>query len=277
MGGSYLTTVLSTIEKQFGIKSKETAWVFSGNEIRFVFQISKVQQNKQFSSQILFIFALPFLGLIKRRTLWTSVSMILTACGFFLCALPFFTRERTSYVGGWSGHRGSSEFCDKVSDEDRDEFCENHRVRDPGGMIAIFFGFFISGIGSSFFHSFGIPYIDDNTSKNQSPILLGVIYGSRTLGPGLGSVLGSFCLRQYVYPGLEEDLIEGDEGWLGAWWLGFVIVGALTALIAPLLAFFPQRLAGEEGEMTDAKYLGSSFKLKFPKAIISTPQCHCVN
>ena len=34
MGFSYLTAVLSTIEKQFGIKSKETAWVFSGNEIR---------------------------------------------------------------------------------------------------------------------------------------------------------------------------------------------------------------------------------------------------
>ena len=35
MGFSYLTAVLSTIEKQFGIKSKETAWVFSGNEIRW--------------------------------------------------------------------------------------------------------------------------------------------------------------------------------------------------------------------------------------------------
>ena len=34
MGFSYLSAVLSTIEKQFGIKSKETAWVFSGNEIR---------------------------------------------------------------------------------------------------------------------------------------------------------------------------------------------------------------------------------------------------
>ena len=34
MAFSYLSTVLSTIEKQFGIKSKETAWVFSGNEIR---------------------------------------------------------------------------------------------------------------------------------------------------------------------------------------------------------------------------------------------------
>ena len=35
MGFNYLSTVLSTIEKHFGIKSEETAWVFSGNEIRW--------------------------------------------------------------------------------------------------------------------------------------------------------------------------------------------------------------------------------------------------
>ena len=34
MAFNYLSTVLSTIEKQFGIRSQETAWVFSGNEIR---------------------------------------------------------------------------------------------------------------------------------------------------------------------------------------------------------------------------------------------------
>ena len=59
----------------------------------------------------------------------------------------------------------------------------------------------------------------------------------------------------YVAPGLEAGLREGDEGWLGAWWLGFVIVASLTALIAPLLAFFPERLPSQ-GEMTDAKCLG---------------------
>ena len=46
--------------------------------------------------------------------------------------------------------------------------------------------------------------------------------------------------------GRAPDLVEGDDGWLGAWWLGFVVVGGLTALVAPLLALFPQRLPGEE-------------------------------
>ena len=48
-----------------------------------------------------------------------------------------------------------------------------YRVRDWGGMFTIFVGFFISGIGTSFYYSFGVPYLDDNVSKENSPFLLG--------------------------------------------------------------------------------------------------------
>ena len=53
---SYLTAVLSTIEKRFGLKSKEATWIYSGNEI----------------SQIFFIFFLPFVGRVKKR--WVMLS-----------------------------------------------------------------------------------------------------------------------------------------------------------------------------------------------------------
>jgi len=227
MGFSYLSSVLSTIEKQFGIKSKETAWVFSGNEI----------------SQICFIFVLPFLGLIKKRALWTSVSMIITAGGLLLCASPFFVKDKSLYEGGWNTHH-STDLCGEDQAGEVDD-CSN-RVRDFSGMVIIFVGFFITGIGSSFFYSFGIPYMDDNVSKDSSPGVLGLVLGSRTLGPGLGYVLGSACLSIYVSPGREGSLVEGDNGWLGAWWLGFVIVGTLTALIAPFLALFPERLQSDD-------------------------------
>ena len=59
--------------------------------------------------------------------------------------------------------------------------------------------------------------------------------GFKVLGP-----------QRKIATGRAPDLAEGDDGWLGAWWLGFVVVGGLTALVAPLLALFPQRLPGEE-------------------------------
>jgi hypothetical protein len=169
--------------------------------------------------------------------------MLMTACGLLLCAAPFFVKDKSLYKGGWNTQH-SAHVCGEDL-EGQVEDCST-RVRDFSGMVVIFVGFFITGIGSSFFYSFGIPYMDDNVSKEASPGVLGIVLGSRTLGPGLGYLLGSFCLSIYVSPGLEGSLLEGDDGWLGAWWLGFVIVGTLTALVAPLLALFPERLQSDE-------------------------------
>ena len=69
---SYLSVVLSTIEKQFGVKSAEIAWVYSGNEI----------------SQICFIVFLPFVGRVKKRPLLMGLASIISACGMFLIAIP---------------------------------------------------------------------------------------------------------------------------------------------------------------------------------------------
>ena len=80
--------------------------------------------------------------------------------------------------------------------EDRDtNICKVQVIRDWGGMALIFVGFFISGIGSSFFYSFGIPYIDDNVSKRNSPMALSFIMAGRVLGPALGYLLGSAALK----------------------------------------------------------------------------------
>ena len=78
MGHTYLSSVLTTIEKQFGIKSQEAAWIFSGNEI----------------SQIAFILVLPFLRRLNKRILWTSLALMVSALGIFLCALPYFLKVR---------------------------------------------------------------------------------------------------------------------------------------------------------------------------------------
>ena len=56
--------------------------------------------------------------------------------------------------------------------EGEDQRCKVERVRDWPGLAIIFIGFFISGIGTSFFYSFGVPYIDDNVSRKNSPVVL---------------------------------------------------------------------------------------------------------
>ena len=69
----YLSVVLSTVEKQFGVKSAEIAWVYSGNEI----------------SQICFIVFLPFVGRVKKRPLVMGLASVISASGMFLIILPY--------------------------------------------------------------------------------------------------------------------------------------------------------------------------------------------
>jgi len=79
---SYLTVVLSTIERRFGLKSKEAAWIYSGNEI----------------SQIFFIVFLPFVGRVKKRPMFMALSTALAALGLFIIALPHFTGDQNYLV-----------------------------------------------------------------------------------------------------------------------------------------------------------------------------------
>ena len=42
-------------------------------------------------------------------------------------------------------------------------------------------------------------------------------------------------LNETFFSGLDVGLKEGDPGWLGAWWMGFIIISGLTIFIAPFL------------------------------------------
>ena len=57
---TYMTGVLSTLEKVFGIRSEYSAYVMSGNEF----------------SQILLILSLPCISRVERRPLWVGIGNI---------------------------------------------------------------------------------------------------------------------------------------------------------------------------------------------------------
>ena len=86
----------------------------------------------------------------------------------------------------------------------------------------------------------------------------------RTLGPALGYLLGTATLKVFVLPGAQGNLREGDPGWLGAWWLGFIIISLATASLAPFLALFPERLPTAEN--TDAKRMAKEEKVEHGSA-----------
>ena len=73
MQSTYISSMVSTLERRFGITSKESAYLISGDEI----------------TQILFLFVLPFVIKVKKRTLWLALSMFCTGVGLVMIGLGF--------------------------------------------------------------------------------------------------------------------------------------------------------------------------------------------
>uniref|UniRef100_A0A1A9UJ78 Solute carrier organic anion transporter family member n=1 Tax=Glossina austeni TaxID=7395 RepID=A0A1A9UJ78_GLOAU len=117
-------------------------------------------------------------------------------------------------------------------------------------VLCIFFASLLSsGIGQTAVATLGIPYIDDNVSSKQSPMYMAITIGVRILGPASGFIVGSFCTRWYVTlanPGFNAN----DPRWIGAWWLGPVIIGSLMLLSSIAMFSFPKQLHSKKLPVT---------------------------
>ncbi|XP_023314280.1 solute carrier organic anion transporter family member 4C1-like isoform X2 [Trichogramma pretiosum] len=246
----YVVVCLTTLEKRFKIPTQTIGIILSGNEI----------------SQILSI-VLIYYGGSGHRPRWISVGVALSSLSCFVLALPHaiygpgqdalsLTMEylNASLVENSDSNNGNNNkdslVCSLQSnDNNKDslldhEQCNQTQLDDTSVVprLIVFFSQFILGIGTTLYYVLGQPYIDDNTKKKNTPMLLGITFAFRTIGPALGFVLGYLCLNLYVDPSLHPVIEKTDPRWLGAWWLGWIILGAALALLAVLLAMFPQEL-----------------------------------
>ncbi|XP_032590814.1 solute carrier organic anion transporter family member 74D isoform X2 [Drosophila grimshawi] len=111
-----------------------------------------------------------------------------------------------------------------------------------GPQLILFGAQFILGIGQALFIVIGLAYMDDNTTKSKTPAMLSFSTFLRMLGPAVGYSLASVCLRWYIDPTTEPLIKPEDPRWLGAYWIGWLILAAITFLIACLMTLFPKEL-----------------------------------
>ncbi|NXA51318.1 SO1C1 protein, partial [Nothocercus julius] len=121
--------------------------------------------------------------------------------------------------------------------------------------IYIFLGNMLRGIGETPITPLGISYLDDFAKEENTPVYIASLHTIAMLGPMFGFILGSLCARLYVdigYVDLESITITPqDSRWVGAWWLGFIIAGAVSLLAAIPFCFLPKSLEKPEGASHD--------------------------
>ncbi|XP_072509654.1 solute carrier organic anion transporter family member 1B1-like [Notamacropus eugenii] len=112
--------------------------------------------------------------------------------------------------------------------------------------IYVLMGNMIRGIGETPITPLGITYIDNFAKEGHSTFYVGILHSLAMIGPVLGFLLVSLCIKLYVdigYVDLSTVTIKPtDSRWVGAWWLGFLIVGILSIVSGIPFFFIPKSL-----------------------------------
>ena len=71
----------------------------------------------------------------------------------------------------------------------------------------------------------------------------GLITTLTLFGPAMGFLLGSFTTQLWVDFGWcnpPHNMTDKDSGWIGAWWLGYLVTGGMLLFASLLLFRFPR-------------------------------------
>ncbi|XP_017761808.1 PREDICTED: solute carrier organic anion transporter family member 3A1 [Eufriesea mexicana] len=284
---TYFVSVITTIEKLFQIQSKTTGIIMSATEIG------------QIGSSLL----LTYYGGQGHRPKWIAWGMILFAVSSFTCSMPHFIfgeqlihqnemffsgveggdpnntdpipanlcklqdRSENATLDSWNSSTTSATMNKMNSCEGDSLTKQRIQIKITTVVLAIFFVSLLGvGMGQTAVYTLGIPYIDDNVASRESPLYFAITIGVRILGPALGFILGSLCTMIYADLSANPQITPTDPRWVGAWWLGLVLISAMLMLVSIGMFAFPTRLPASRTPPKRADAKKPSLR-DFPKAV----------
>lgn len=234
---AYFNGTITTIEKRYKIPSKNTGIISVGNDISTLFLSAIVS----------------YYAGKGHRPRWMAFGLLTVVlyCGLF--ALPHFL-----YGPGESALTLTTEYGAQFDEIKTKEILEAQKQKslcqplglnnngtsnsvceqDEGNLmpqVIFFLAQLIGGVGCSLHYTLGVSYIDDNVKKSKTPALISFSYFLRLLGPAIGYSLASACLKLYISPSLHPTVETTDPRWLGAWWLGWLLLSSVLVLFAIML------------------------------------------
>lgn len=222
---------ISTIEKRFGFTSYMSGMLASSYDVAALVVTPLIS----------------YLGGSRKKPVFCAWGLFTMGVGFFVFVLPHFISPPYEADANL-GLNGTMEAASKASKVcagngnyygDKDD-C----ARESGGnglYYALFIlGMVVMGCGCTPMYALGIPYMDENVKAKVSPMYVGIFAASGIAGAALGFVFISLFLSIFVELGVQTTLTRSDKAWVGNWWLGFLIFGAICIFWSVWLLGFPK-------------------------------------
>ncbi|EDW37341.1 GL26208 [Drosophila persimilis] len=241
---------ISTIERRFGLRSRQMGLVASGYDLA------------SFACLVPVTYYGGRKGASKPR--FIAIGLIVMGLGSLIFLLPNFLvgPYRATIAEANVCEMGSSSSSNPNANPNLNQTMQYSCEVNAGNgereeydsltwTVWLFFGAqLLHGAGAAPLFTLGVTYIDENVSKKMSSVYLGIYYTMATVGPAIGYVLGGQLLLIYtdwmtVDP-VQLSLTSDSKVWIGAWWLGFIFAAGMCLLIAIPIFGYPKSLPGAD-------------------------------
>ncbi|XP_025948475.1 solute carrier organic anion transporter family member 1C1-like isoform X1 [Dromaius novaehollandiae] len=252
--GSYMKSMSSQIERRFEISSSIVGIIDGSFEI----------------GNLMVMVLVSYLGPKVHRPKVIAVGCLIMSLGAFLSVMPQFLMGRYNYeritvtVDNSSTSLSACSTALSVDHPVSDTMETPREVKNSGCektsssylWLFVLMGNLLRGIGEAPVMPLGVSYIDDFSKEENSAFYIGVVRSAGMFGPTLGFLLGSFCANLWVDIGIVDigaiSINPKDTRWVGAWWLGLLICGAVSFIASLPFWFLPYSLP-KEGEDENQK------------------------
>ena len=223
----FSSIVVTSLERRFRFSSTAVGFLLVSFDISVLFSIIFVS----------------YFGEKRNKPRWMGYGLVLQGIGALVYSSPqyIFGSYQTGLVGNLT-----LEACELATDVAPD--CHSFNAL---AYCILLLGNTLIGIGVAPLFTLGLSYIDDVNLPAVVPLHIGVFYVCVAVGPALGYGLGGIFLSIYVDPWVETRLQETDPGWVGAWWICFVL-SSIASLILAVPFFLYPRLLSNHQQILDA-------------------------